>query len=631
VGAHKGEDHHLIKKQIKDQAEFLSQVARGVDEHAALAIVGRKPGSLKTWLRDGDFAFRLEEARNQQIKLMGETLAGGKENLDYATFSKEFLNSEVFPHHQSWIDVLEGREPSWLHPAMTFEPGNRRRLLINVPPEHAKSTVLTVGYATYRIAMNPNIRIVIVSQTQTRAKEFLYSIKQRLTEPDWAKMQGVYGPAGGYKATADQWTADRIYLERSSGEKDPTVQAIGMGQQIYGTRADLIILDDVVTTTNAHEWEKQLNWLQKMVITRVGATGTLVIAGTRVSSVDLYKEIRNPDHWSGGKSPFTYLAMPAVLEFKDKREEWLTLWSRSDRPWDGAEEGQEDDAELLVQDEEGYYPKWDGKRLFARRSEVNPATWALVYQQQDVEEDSIFPLPLVNSSINRMRKPGPLKMGAPGHPREGQWVTILGFDPAMSGKAAMVAYAIERHSGQRLVLDVYNMHQPNPQKIRELMEEWVIRYRPIELRVEINAHQKAYALDEDLRIWMTNHGCQMREHFTGKNKWDTSFGVAGMSSLFGTMREGKQQNNNLIELPDVNNEHIKALVNQLITWKPDTKNPTDCVMALWFCEIRAKELILQGMNRTSHMSNRYATRKNQMQQYVVDLDEAAYEQHMIYL
>jgi hypothetical protein len=631
VGAHKGEDHHLIKKQIKDQAEFLSQVARGVDEHAALAIVGRKPGSLKTWLRDGDFAFRLEEARNQQIKLMGETLAGGKENLDYATFSKEFLNSEVFPHHQSWIDVLEGREPSWLHPAMTFEPGNRRRLLINVPPEHAKSTVLTVGYATYRIAMNPNIRIVIVSQTQTRAKEFLYSIKQRLTEPDWAKMQGVYGPAGGYKATADQWTADRIYLERSSGEKDPTVQAIGMGQQIYGTRADLIILDDVVTTTNAHEWEKQLNWLQKMVITRVGATGTLVIAGTRVSSVDLYKEIRNPDHWSGGKSPFTYLAMPAVLEFKDKREEWLTLWSRSDRPWDGAEEGQEDDAELLVQDEEGYYPKWDGKRLFARRSEVNPATWALVYQQQDVEEDSIFPLPLVNSSINRMRKPGPLKMGAPGHPREGQWVTILGFDPAMSGKAAMVAYAIERHSGQRLVLDVYNMHQPNPQKIRELMEEWVIKYRPIELRVEINAHQKAYALDEDLRIWMTNHGCQMREHFTGKNKWDTSFGVAGMSSLFGTMREGKQQNNNLIELPDVNNEHIKALVNQLITWKPDTKNPTDCVMALWFCEIRAKELILQGMNRTSHMSNRYATRKNQMQQYVVDLDEAAYEQHMIYL
>lgn len=629
MSAKSGASHHFTVRREQDQSEFLAHVAAGVDELRALSLVGRKAPVLKSWLRDGVFASRLEGARSSALRLMSETLVGGKGAVDFATFSREFLNVQVFPHHQSWIDVLEGREPSWLHPAMTFEPGNRRRLLINVPPEHAKSTVLTVGYATYRIAMDPNIRIVIVSQTQTRAKEFLYSIKQRLTESDWAKMQGVYGPAGGYKATADQWTADRIYLERSSGEKDPTVQAIGMGQQIYGTRADLIILDDVVTTTNAHEWEKQLNWLQKMVITRVGATGTLVIAGTRVSSIDLYKEIRNPDHWSGGKSPFTYLAMPAVLEFKEKRDNWVTLWPKSDRPWDGADEF--DDVELLTADEDGHYPKWDGKRLFERRSEVNPATWALVYQQQDVEEDAIFPPALVNSCINRMRKPGPINPHAPGHPADGQWVTILGFDPAMTGKAAMVAYALDRLSGRRLVLDVYNMSEPTPQKIRALMEDWVIKYRPIELRVEINAHQKAYALDEDLRMWMVNHGCQMREHFTGKNKWDTNFGVASMSGLFGTLREGKHQNNNVIELPDATSEHMKALVNQLITWKPDTKNATDVVMALWFCEIRAKELILQNINRTSHMQNRYATRRNVQERYVVDLNEAAMGSHMTYI
>jgi hypothetical protein len=104
-----------------------------------------------------------------------------------------------------------------------------------------------------------------------------------------------------------------------------------------------------------------------------------------------------------------------------------------------------------------------------------------------------------------------------------------------------------------------------------------------------------------------------------------------MSSLFGTLREGKHQSNNLIELPDASNEHVKALVNQLITWKADTKNPTDCVMALWFCEIRAKELIQQNVNRVTHLNNRFATRRNMEQQYVVDLNEAAYEQHMIYL
>lgn len=628
MAAKGGDQHHFIVRREQDQAAFLASVASGVDEFRALAMTGRKQPVLKSWLRDEQFASKLEAARSESNRLLMDTLGQGKK-IDFATFSKEFLNSEVFPHHQSWIDVLEGREPSWIHPSMTYEPSNRRRLLINVPPEHAKSTVLTVNYATYRIAMDPNIRIVIVSKTQTRAKEFLFSIKERLTSEQWAKMHSVYGPAGGYQATADQWTQDRIYLERTSGEKDPTVQAMGVGQQIYGTRADLIILDDVIDTTNAHEWEKHLNWLQKMVITRVGATGMLLIAGTRVASVDLYKEIRNPDNWSNNKSPFTYLAMPAVLEFADKPKDWVTLWERSDRIWDGADP--EWDPELFVQDEDGYYPKWDGPRLFARRSEVNPSTWALVYQQQDVEEDAVFPLIAVNASINRLRKPGPIKPGVPGHPNSGNWVTLIGLDPAMSGKTAAVAYALNRETGERLVLDVFNMIDPTPSKIRNLIEDWVTRFNPIEFRVEINAYQKAFSLDEDLRMWLANRGVQLREHFTGKNKWDTNFGVAGMSALFGSIREGKHQDDNLIELPDATNEHIKALVNQLITWKPDTKNATDCVMALWFCEIRAKELVQQSGHRIYHTYNRYATRRNREQQYVVDLDELAAEQQVLYL
>jgi hypothetical protein len=104
-----------------------------------------------------------------------------------------------------------------------------------------------------------------------------------------------------------------------------------------------------------------------------------------------------------------------------------------------------------------------------------------------------------------------------------------------------------------------------------------------------------------------------------------------MSGLFGSIREGKHQNDNLIELPDNTNEHIKALVNQLITWKPDTKNKTDCVMALWFCELRAKELVQQSGSRIYHTYNRYATRRNEEQRMVFDLDELAAEQSIIYI
>lgn len=624
MGAKSGGEHHNVVRLRQDQDKFLALIRQGVDPDSAFATIGKKKETLKKWLTDPKFASKMEEARAFGAEALEASMADGKFNIDFATFSQEFLHSKVFPHHQAWIDVLEGRPPSWLHESMTYDEGDPQRLLVNVPPEHAKSTVLTVNYATYRIAMDPNIRIAIVSQTQTRAKEFLYAIKQRLTDQQFAKMHQVYGPTGGWQQTADQWTQDRIYLERSSGDPNPTVQALGVGQQIYGARADLIILDDIVTTTNAHEWEKQLNWLQKMVITRLGKNGKLIIAGTRVSSVDLYKELRNPDNWAGGKSPFTYLAMPAVLQFADNPKDWTTLWAKSDRPWIGDEDEEPD--------ENGLYPKWDGPALHRRRSEVMSSTWALVYMQQDVEEDAVFSPVLVNSAINRMRKPGNIHYGAPGHPREqGQWILIMGLDPAMAGKTAAIMYAVERNTGQRMVLDVFNMSDVTPQKIRALIEDWVHRYKPMELRVEINAFQKAFALDEELRQWLASRGVQFREHFTGKNKWDTNFGVAGMASLFGSLRDGKPVGDNLITLPDQVNEHVKALVNQLITWKPDTRNATDCVMALWFCEIRAKELIQQGSNLQRHQNNRFATRRNMAMRGTVNLDELAAEQHTIYI
>lgn len=628
MAAKGGAEHHNVVRLREDKAKVLAHVETGIEVRAAIGMVGRKPEVLKKWLTDPHFAKDLESARVKGSDLMKVTLGSAKgKNIDFATFSKEFLGNEVFPHQQDWIDVLEGREPSWLHPAMTYSPGNPNRLLINVPPEHAKSTVITVGYSTYRIAMDSNVRIIVVSKTLAKAREFVYSIKNRLSHPNYAKMQQVYGPAGGWKEDSDTWKTDTVYLgqeARNSSEKDPTLQALGIGGQIYGARADLIILDDVITTANAHEWEKQLEWLQKEVITRLGKNGKLLIVGTRIGAVDLYRELRNPEHWSGGASPFTHLAMPAALEIADKPEDWVTLWAKSDRPWDG-----DDDQEP---DENGHYPKWDGQALFARRSEVTASTWALVYQQQDIDDDAIFNPAIVNSCVNRMRKPGPLKVGAAGHPRDGQWVTLIGMDPAMAGKTAFVAYAIDRQSGKRMVLDAYNMADPTPGKIRAVIEDWINTYRPVELRIEINAHQKMYEVDEEFRQYLANKGVRFSSHFTGKNKWDTDFGVAAMQGLFGTMTNGKHNRDNLIELPDPQyHEGIKALINQLITWKPGTRNPTDVVMALWFCEIKAKEMIQHSGNQIWHATSRFVTQRQMAQQAVVNLDDLAMEQFTTYL
>ena len=593
MSAKSGDEHHNVRALREAKSKVLEYVAQGLSVTDAILKSGRKPDVMKDWRKDSKFMKSLEAAKAEGEKVLSIVSGDAKFKIGFEEFSRDFLESPIFPHHKSWIDILEGKEPTWIHPAMTYEPASAKRLLINVPPEHAKSTVITVNYCVYRIAMNPNVKITIVSKTQERAKEYLYSIKQRLSHERWAKLQAIYGSAGGWKEDSDSWKADRIYVARDSTEKDPTVQALGIGGQITGARSDLIILDDVVTTANAHEWEKQLLWLQREVITRLGDAGKLLIVGTRIASNDLYREIRNPEHWSGGKTPFTYFAMPAVLEFEDSPKDWVTLWPKSHVPWEGSE-GE-------VPDENGLYPKWDGPALYRRRGEVSASAWALVYQQQDVQEDSIFPPNCVQGSINGMRKRGPIKPGVAGHPKEkGAFYTVMGLDPAMTGKTAAVIMTVDRISRMRYILDVENMKDPTPQKIQELIENWVDKYSPQEIRIETNAHQKAYALDDDLRTYLASKGIRFSSQFTGKNKWDTSFGVAAMSGLFGTVRNNLHQGDNLIEIPSQEgSEGIKALIQQLITWKPDTRSATDCVMALWFCELRAREIINNGrINQT---------------------------------
>jgi len=601
------------------QERVLIALADGATVVAAMSTVNRNDVTFRQWcLGDPDFKERADRARLQGKGIKADI--ANLKDISYPDFCEQFLDSKLFDHHLDWYDLIEGREPRWIHPSMNYEPGAANRVLINVPPEHAKSTVITTNYVVYKIVTNPNARVIIVSKTQGMARKFLGAIKTRLSHPAYTKLQAAFGPNGGYKADATQWSADMIYLGtgRDSGEKDPTVQALGFGSQIYGARADLIILDDVVMNANAHEWEKQMDWLQKEVITRLGRHGKLLVVGTRVAPIDLYKMIRDPDQWSGGKSPFTYFSMPAVLEFDEDPKNWMTLWPKSDQ-----QENEVDEA-----DENGLYPKWDGPSLFTRRSEVAPSVWAMVYQQEDVVENSIFSPTAVAGCVNGMRKRGPLKPSVPGHPKtvEGHY-TVIGFDPAVSGRSAFVAVTYNRADGKIYVLDCVNMSDPSPQKERALIEEWVEKYKPQEFRVEINAHQKAYQMDTDLRDFLAMYGCQLNPHFTGKNKWDIGFGVASMSPLFGSTKDGRHLDNNIIEIPsNEGSEGLKSLVQQLITWKPDTKNPTDCVMALWFAIIRIRELMQQSSRVGQYQQNRWATRAQRVQRGSINLDEAFAEQ-----
>ena len=610
------------------EAELLDLVRQGRTIEQGLKVIRRSRSWYESRRRESkDFAARMDSVRLGRVDASREAR---ESDIGFAEFSERYLFTKVWPHMQNVADLLEGREPGWVHDSMVYEKGTAglSRLLVNVPPNHAKSMTITINYVTYRIAKDPNINVLIVSKTQEQAKKFLYAIKQRLTHPRYADMQFAFGPADGYKATADQWAANKIYLggdARDSGEKDPTVEALGAGGAIYGSRANLIVLDDVVTLSNAGEWEKHQDWIRQEVASRLPPNGgQLLVVGTRVAPIDLYRELRNPEHYTDGKIPWTYLAMPAVLGYGESPDEWETLWPKCDIPL----------SEGDLPDEDGFFERWSGPRLSVVRNEVGPGKWSLVYQNLDIAEDAIFDPVCVRGAVNGMRKPGPLASGAAGHPAESSnFYRVIGIDPAMAGETAAVAYAVDRRTNKRYVLDVNIMSAPTPAAIRELIYSWADRFKPHTVIVESNAFQLFLTQDEEIRSFLANRGIAYRPHHTSTNKSDPDFGVASLAPLFGskTKREGqetfKHAGDHLLELPDTSNfENIKKLIEQLITWRPGVKGSKlkmDAVMALWFCEIVAREVLTQSAGVSQFLPNQFASRSDVDARYVISLDELA--------
>lgn len=593
---------------------------KGVPVVRALEDLGLHQKTYAYW-RKTDANFREEMDRLKVIQTNpGQGRSEGMP--DFQEFCMKYLDTQLFNHHLQWIDLLEDREPRGLHPNQTYHKGEPETVIVNTPPEHAKSTTITINYVTYRICEDPNIRIIIVSKTQDMAKRFLRAVKDRLagSNESYRDLQMDFAPEGGFDADSAAWTANEIYVNsgsRDSGEKDPTVRAVGIRGQIYGARADLIVMDDCVDMSNASDYIKQIDWIQNEIISRLAVPGgKLLLVGTRLQPVDLYSEIQKPDYYSDDEnSPWTYLTQPAVLEFFDKPEDWVTLWPRTNRPPVSLAA-----KKAAVQDEDGLYPMWNGPALMKKRSKMSPRNWAMVYMQEQVVEDAIFPVAKVIGCIDGMRQPGPMSAGAPGHRQHGmEGVYIIGgFDPAMTGHSASVVIAVDRYTGTRWVLDAWTRSHCKPDDIFDKIKELTVKYKIQEWRIEKNAMNLMVTQNRDIRQFLGSRGCLLKEHFTGKNKWDADFGVASMSMLFDEHETGR----NLIHLPSrTGSEGMKSLVEQLTTWFPETKGKTDLVMALWFAEIRARELVDEQDTQMT-IPNKFLSLRDREKVITVDLDYA---------
>lgn len=603
-------------KQSADNAKKI--IVTALRGGHSVDVACQSAGRSRSWydkMRAADAEFRAM-ADAARMNAQGQSAKNRDDIPDFPEFCQQYLDTTMFRHQLQWYDLLEGREPRELHDNQRYIQGEPGLIVINTPPDHSKSTTITINYVTWRVCQDPNVRIIIVSKTETMAKRFLKSIKDRLAENiSYHQLQSDFGP---FDEDAASWSANQIYVGGGdSGEHSPTVQAIGMGGQIYGSRADLVILDDCVLGSNAHQFEQQINWIQTEVVNRTADYGgRTLLVGTRLAPVDLYREIFKAEYYAEEESPWTYLTQPAVEEYHPDPKDWVTLWPKTNRPPVSRVA-----RALVQQDENGLWPAKDGLALVKQRRKTSARNWALVFQQEDVAEDSIFDPKDLQACTEERRYAGRMIGGQPGHRRYGMdgLYVVAGLDPAAVNYTSIVVVALDRSTGKRYVINVFNQANTLPHQLREVMLDWTDKYGIQEWRIERNAFQQSIVQDIDLQAQMYQRGCRIEGHHTDGKKWDVDFGVAAMALLFKNWEYGRQ----LIELPSrYNSEGMKALFEQLSTWFPETKGKTDCVMALWFAEIRCKELLAAEYEAYHMGGSEFETREGSQSRMVLDIDYA---------
>lgn len=187
---------------------------------------------------------------------------------------------------------------------MRCERREIRRLMIFMPPQHGKSTTTSKGFAAHWIGTFPDEPVILASYGQDWAEHWGREVRSVMTEYG----QEVFG----LSVRQDSKAAGRWQIEDHKGG----MTAVGIGGATTGRGAGLFLMDDVVKdqeeARSAVIQQRNIDWFQTVVKTRVAQNGVIVLIMTRWHENDLAGFLlrTEPHAW-------TVLNLPALAEAND--------------------------------------------------------------------------------------------------------------------------------------------------------------------------------------------------------------------------------------------------------------------------------------------------------------------------
>ena len=468
-------------------------------------------------------------------------------------------------------------------------------VLILGHPESGKSTLVSLWYVLYNLSRQLDSRTALVTKNSTKAQDLLTRIKRYLTEEhlyDDAPRNLIEDFNGFKPLHGDlEWSQDQIFTRhRISGERDASVQALGLAKLIYGSRLDYLILDDALVQDNQLSEvtrERIDNWFDSEARSRA-QRGQTIVNGTRLIPQDLYGVWKKA--WANNRL-FRGVYIPAILHeyTEDEVPSWPEYWTL-----DGYDTTTEINGEEIVT---GY--QMGLRDIRESIMQKNQDRWRLVYQQEDVEVGSNIFTPAMVDNAFELGAHRPLGKAFP-HER-----LILGIDPATTGRAAALVLAVDPVTRIRTVIDLFVGQGLGATGVRQdLMYQFWDKYKAkqnvIGTTVVETNFVKTLLGDETLMQRARAAGTNIIDHHTSgkgkRGKWDEEYGIAAIAGLFSA---------GLIAFACAGLDDramLQPLVDDMLVFPwSDTQ---DAVIALWVANLEAANAALGQIDQAASMRRR---------------------------
>jgi hypothetical protein len=171
-----------------------------------------------------------------------------------------------------------------------FLDGKARRLVVNLPPRHLKTLLLSVCLSAWTFAHRSSAKIMVVTYSEQLAEAIARAIRSIL-QSTWFKECFSTRLARDHSAVMD-------FATTAGG----ALYAVSFGGGITGRGADLIIVDDphdIKDAGNAQQIERTIELFETVVLSRLNnrKTGQVIVIAHRVHEEDLCGHLLRQGNW----------------------------------------------------------------------------------------------------------------------------------------------------------------------------------------------------------------------------------------------------------------------------------------------------------------------------------------------